>query len=372
MIKKILLFFPAAGALLLLLPAGADRFFNNGFSEAYFFLLPFLLAVFFTPFAARWGLKLKILDIPDARKIHLNPVPRTGGTVLFFAFLIAAGKIFYFPKEILGLLAGLIVVFLAEFLDDIKSNSAFLRLGAQAAAAVILITAGVYIRILPEFTGHIYIEYLLTVVWVTGIINAVNFLDGVDGLAAGLGIISGLSLFAIVYLAGQKELSLLLLAFTGALTGFIIFNFKPAKIFLGDSGASLIGFLLAGFSLIGIWGRPNSLPKQAIPLLVLAIPIFDMLYTTISRIKNGSVTTLKEWIEYTGRDHFHHRLMNIGIPDVATVLFLYGLNLIMGFLALALTCLQGKAALLPIILALLIFTAIVVYMRGKARKLAGK
>ncbi|MFH1074502.1 MAG: MraY family glycosyltransferase [Candidatus Firestonebacteria bacterium] len=363
MIKKILYFFAAAGALYLLMPFSGTWFYQNNLRGIYVLLLAFLLAVVFTPFAIKVALKFNILDIPNDRKIHSTPIPRIGGLAIFLAFLITVGRNYHFPKEVIGLLSGLVLVFSAEFLDDIKSNSAFLRLGAQVTAVIMLIISGVYITIIPAFPGSIFLNYLLTVFWVVGIINAVNFLDGVDGLAAGLGIVSGLSFFAVIYFSGQQELSYLLLAFLGACLGFLFFNFKPAKIFLGDSGSSTIGFLLASFSIIGVWDQDNVIIGSAMPILIMGIPIFDMIYTTVSRIKNGSVATLKEWIEFTGKDHFHHRLMHIGFSQKATVVFLYVLNLVLGLSALALTHASEKEAILLLFQAVLIFGIIVVLMR---------
>ena len=363
MIKKILYFLAAASAIYLLLPNSGTWFYVNNLRSIYVLLLSFLLAVIFTPLAIKAAFRFNILDLPNKRKIHSKPIPRIGGLAIFLAFLIAVARNYHFPKEVIGLLSGLVLVFSVEFLDDIKSNSAFLRLGAQVVAVVFLIISGVYITVIPEFPGSIFLNYLLTIFWVVGIINAVNFLDGVDGLAAGLGIVSGLSFFSIIYMSGQFELSYLLIAFIGACAGFIIFNFKPAKIFLGDSGSSTIGFLLASFSIIGVWDQKNALIGSAMPVLVMGIPIFDMLYTTVSRIKNGSVTTVKEWIEFTGKDHFHHRLMHMGFSQKATVFFLYVLNIIFGLSALALTRSSEKEAMILLVQAVLIFGIIVVLMR---------
>ena len=314
-------------------------------------LLAFLLAVLFTPLAIKAAFKFKILDIPNDRKLHSTPLPRLGGAALLLAFLIAAGtKIAYFPKELIGLLAGLALVFLAGFLDDLKSKSAAFRLCFQSAAVVVLIISGVHINILPAFPGALIINYLLTFLWVIGIINAVNYLDGVDGLAAGLGVISGLSIFVLVSFSGPAGLGYLILAFTGACAGFLIFNFKPAKIFLGDSGSSIIGYLLAVFSIFAVWNVKSSPSAgMAAPLLILGIPIFDMLYTTVNRIKNGSVSNIKEWLEFTGKDHIHHRLISSGISQKNTVIFFYGINLILGISAVLLP-IEPLLLLLPVIL----------------------
>lgn len=363
MIRKTVYAACVAAALYLLMPFGGTWFYLNNLRPGYVLLLSFLLAVIFTPLAIKMAFKYKILDIPGARKIHKKPIPRIGGLALFFAFLIAVLRNFHFPKEVVGLMAGTLIIFVAEFMDDIKSNSAFFRLGAQVAAVIVLIASGVYITVIPDFPGSTILDYLLTLFWVVGIINAVNFLDGVDGLATGLGIISGLCFFYIVYFTGQTQLSYLILAFIGTCLGFILFNFKPAKVFLGDSGSSLIGFLLASFAIIGVWNSKNAVIGSAMPILVLGIPIFDMIYTTISRILNGSVKSVKEWIEFTGKDHFHHRLMHIGFSERATVVFLYCLNITVGLSAIALIHSTEREAYLLLFQAVFIFFIIIVLMR---------
>ncbi len=363
MLKKIFYVFEAAAAFYLLLPAGSAWFYANNLRCVYVLCLAFLLAVLFAPLAIKIAVKYKLFDLPDARKIHLSPMPRIGGLAVFFAFLIAAVRTVHFPKELIGLFSGLTLVFIVEFLDDLKSNSAFLRLGTQVAAAIILIIAGVYIRVLPLFPGSVFLEHLLTVIWVVGIINAVNFLDGLDGLAAGLGVISGLSFFVIIYSSGQPELAYLILAFLGACLGFFMYNYRPAKIFLGDAGSTTIGFLLASFPLLGIWNTQNAVTGSVIPVLVLGLPIFDLLYTSVLRIGNGSVSTVKEWIEFTGKDHIHHRLLQAGLPQKQVLFFLYLLNLILCFSAIALVNASEEQAILLFFQACLLFGLIAVLMR---------
>lgn len=356
--------YAAAGvAALLLLPAAGTWFYLNNSRGTYVFLLAFSLVVAFTPAVIWFAYKMKILDLPDSRKIHANPIPRIGGLAIFLAFMITVFRNFRFPPEVIGLLSGALIIFIAGFADDIKSNSAFLRLGAQLAAVAALIYSGVYIKFVPIFKYSLLLDYLLTAFWVVGIVNAINFLDGIDGLAAGLGAISGLCFFIIVFLSGQKELAYLLMAFIGACCGFLVFNFRPAKIFMGDSGSSVIGFLLAGFSIIGVWNSHNRVIGAAMPILILGIPIFDMIYTTISRVINGSVKSVKEWLEFTGKDHFHHRLLNIGFSQRSGVIFLYALNLILGLSSVALLNTTEAVAYLLLVQAVFIFLIIVTLMR---------
>ncbi|MCX5776568.1 MAG: MraY family glycosyltransferase [Candidatus Firestonebacteria bacterium] len=369
MLKKILFISAGAAAFCLVTPPGAAFFFTRGLSGFYAFLLALLLTALFTPLAVKAALRFNLLDYPAARKIHTRPVPRTGGAAIFTAFLLASFVVCNFSKEVAGLLAGLAVVFFAGFHDDLKSNSAFYRLSAQVAASCILISAGVFIRIFSEFPGSLILNYLLTVFWVTGIINAVNFMDGLDGLAAGLGLISGAAIFAVVCGTNRPELSCLLLAFLGVCAGFLPFNFKPAKIFLGDAGSSVIGYLLAGFSVMGVWNTSSPVIGFILPVLVLSLPIFDMLLTTFSRIKNGSVSTVKEWLEFTGKDHFHHRLLNLGFSQKSAVFFLYGLNLILCLLAFAVSLISEREALLLFLGAVLLFSLLTSLIRA-GRKIA--
>ena len=180
----------------------------------------------------------------------------------------------------------------------------------------ILYKFGVWMSFLPDtWWGHVG-EVVITTPWVVGITNAFNFLDGMDGLATGSAGINAL-FFGLVALTDQPFVMLRSLALAGSCLGFLPWNFRknqPARIFLGDGGSNFLGFTLAGIGVIGNWGE-NSLVGLAVPILILGVPIFDTTLTTVVRIKRGQVRTFGEWLRFTGRDHFHYRLSDLGIGN---------------------------------------------------------
>jgi UDP-GlcNAc:undecaprenyl-phosphate GlcNAc-1-phosphate transferase len=174
------------------------------------------------------------------------------------------------------------------------------------------------------------LSILLSTLWLVGITNAFNFMDGIDGLASCMGAVCALLFLGLGWNSSQYSLSFMSAALAGACSGFLLINWHPAKVFLGDSGSTFIGFILGCLALYGSWATNDPVVAFSTPLLVLGIPIFDIVYTTISRIRNGSVTNVRQWLEYSGRDHFHHRLMHLGLGVEQTVGFIVLLNVCLG------------------------------------------
>jgi UDP-GlcNAc:undecaprenyl-phosphate GlcNAc-1-phosphate transferase len=349
--------------LFFLSPFGGTWFYLNNLRWLYILFLSFLLSNLLTPIVEKIGWKFKLLDYPSKRKIHKKPIPRVGGVAIFIAFIVTVFRNFRFPPEVLGVLIGATVLFLFEILDDIFNISAFVRLFGQILASIVLIVFGVSISLIPQIPGEKIIEYILTIIWVVGITNAMNFLDGVDGLSTGLTIISSVCFFIVAFSTKQVEFGYIVIALIGVSLGFLPYNFNPARIFLGDSGATLLGFLLASFAIVGTWNLANPVIGASIPILILGIPIFDMVYTTISRIRNHVIKNVKEWIEYTGKDHFHHRLLKIGLNQQQSVFFLYSLNFCLGIGAVVLrTAGGGLEGILLLLQAFIIFGIITTLM----------
>jgi UDP-GlcNAc:undecaprenyl-phosphate/decaprenyl-phosphate GlcNAc-1-phosphate transferase len=356
-----------SAVLLALLPTGgiSARAWELGLRWLYLLALSFSLSALLTPAAARLGLRFGVMDVPDARKAHARPTPRTGGWAVFLALAAALGRNWQFSSEMLGLFLGTAVIFVVGAIDDARGLSASKRLAAQLAASLIVVGFGLRVTFVPaHFPGEPVLEGFLTVLWLIGITNAVNFLDGVDGLAGALGAIGALFFLSLAWPTRQIHASFYAVSLAGACLGFLLYNWKPASIFLGDSGSTTIGFSLAGLSVMGSWASDNPVAALSTPLLVLAVPVFDMIYTTVSRVKNGQVRTVKEWIEFTGRDHFHHRLMNVGLSQTQTVWFILVVTLCLGLAALMLrgAATTGDAALM-LAQAFLIFIIITVLMR---------
>ncbi|MFH1367781.1 MAG: MraY family glycosyltransferase [Elusimicrobiota bacterium] len=297
----------------------------------YVLFLSFIFAQLLTPVAIRLAWFFKILDYPDARKLHGKPMPRIGGLAIFFAVIFATARNYQFSPELLGLVTGGSIIYILGFIDDIHPLPATPRLIIQMLACFAVIKGGIVITAIPSYWPFAeYLRIIVTVVWLIGIANAINFLDGVDGLISGMVAISALLFFFIAWPTRQSYLAYLVIAVAGACIGFLPYNWKPAKTFMGDAGATFLGFMVAGTAIMGSWAHKNPMVAISTPLLILGIPIFDMIYTTFSRIKNRRIHNFKQWLEYTGRDHFHHRLMHIGLSEKNTVLFIWMLNICLG------------------------------------------
>ena len=302
------------------------------------FMVPLLLSLLLTPLARSLGKKWGFMDIPAQRRIHTTPTPKTGGWAIFIAFIVSA-LVFTKPAgAILGLFIAASFIFVVEIWDDTRELPAFIKLSSQIIAAIIFISFGANVTIFAKtWWGHT-LNYTLTVLWLVGITNAVNFIDGMDGLAAGLCIIFAL-LFSIVFLQmGSFHMVPLCLVIIGVCLGFLPYNFRGeergATIFLGDTGSNVLGFILASFALLAEWSEMRLLPSLAAPLLIFAVVIYDMAYINVRRIVMGEVSTIRELLEYTGKDHLHHRLHYLLGSKTKTVLTIYMLAIALGMNAL--------------------------------------
>jgi len=347
--------------------------FLSGVPYRWLFLLlfSFLLAFLLTLVVRRSALKMKILDHPDERKIHKQPIPLLGGLAIFISYVITIFLNFSFSIELKGIIIGGTIILLIGLIDDIKHLPAKWKLVGQVVASSTLILFGVKLSFLPNVWWGYGGEVLLTIIWIVGITNAVNFFDGMDGLAAGLIAIGSLSFFIVAQITGQPYLAYLTIALAGSCLGFLKFNFKPASIFLGDTGSTFLGFTLAGIAIMGGWAERNPKVALSLPLLVLSIFIFDMVYITIARILRGAVRTIKEWIEYTGKDHLHHRLLTLGFNELQTVLLIYLIAACLGISGINLRASEDLRIYLEFIQAFFIFIIIVILMLA-GRKLARK
>ncbi|MDI6642013.1 MAG: MraY family glycosyltransferase [Elusimicrobiota bacterium] len=347
----------------LLQPKGGTWAYLLNVRWLYVFLVAFCISNFLTPVCIKLGYRFNLLDYPSERKTHKEPTPRIGGIAIYLAFIICIVRNLQFSKELSGLVIASSMIFFLSLIDDFHPLSATLRIIVQVAAALLAVKSGLTITFLPVgFPGEYFFEALITIIWFIGITNAVNFLDGIDGLVTSFGILCSLLFFLIALPTQQKFLVYLCIALIGACVGFIPYNWHRAKIFLGDSGSTFIGFLLGGFAVFGSWAEHNPIVALSTPLLILSIPIFDMIYTTISRIRNRRVKTVKEWLEYTARDHFHHRLMKLGLSVPKSVGFIILVNSCLGLGALIIRDVGTKGSILLLLQATGIFAIIVVLM----------
>jgi UDP-GlcNAc:undecaprenyl-phosphate GlcNAc-1-phosphate transferase len=361
-------FSSAVLALILFLPQVRGFFSEVGWRWVHILCLSFSLSFFMNPVFAWIAKKLNILDIPDARKLHKEATPLLGGAAVFVGFSIALLTNGIFSKPIVVILIASLILFGIGILDDIKEISAGLKLLTQLACSLLVMSSGIILRVLPTDLGIFATigNSFLTLFWIIGITNAMNFFDGMDGLAAGMGSVISFFLGVVAFQTGQPFLGWVAIAMLGGCLGFLPFNFrikKNAAIFLGDAGSVFIGFILACVAVYGDWAQGNPVVALVSPVLIFWILIFDMVHITVDRILTGKVKNFRQWIEYVGKDHLHHRLANVLGGRKQSVLFIYLLGLCLGTSAVVLRNARPTDAILLIIQACIMVVLITVLER---------
>jgi UDP-GlcNAc:undecaprenyl-phosphate/decaprenyl-phosphate GlcNAc-1-phosphate transferase len=342
---------------------------NNISNSVYLLVLSFLISYAAMPLLIAVSDKLRLVDHPDeARKHHANPTPVIGGLAIYVSFIITIFLNFHFSEELKAIVIASSFILFLGLADDIWGLSANIRLVCQVAASLYIILFGVHMTFVPAYLGGIYTEIVLTLLWLIGITNSMNFIDGMDGVASGSCIIYSAFFAVIAFVTKQDYFLFMALAIVGSCLGFFIFNFrkgKPALVFLGDSGATFLGFLLASFAILGEWG--NSIIDIVIPVLIMSVLIFDMTLTTVVRIYTGEVKSFSQWLHFTGRDHFHHRLADLGISKYQTTWLFFGVSISFGIEALAILFANVLVSLLILIHSALVFAiiGIILVLRNK-------
>ena len=320
-------------------------------------IFAFLVSFLVTPVVRRIALKAGVLDIPDNdRRIHKFPIAKMGGIAIavgFFAVLLLNfilkqfGIVKLLPpnQQLIGLVVGLLLIMVMGFLDDLFEIHSIIKFIFQFAAAGVVILSGTQISsftnpFMP--TGWITLDpivsIILTLIWIVGITNAINFIDGMDGLAGGVSAISLLSIFVISIIMGTPDMlrvSVLVVALAGAILGFLPYNINPAKIFMTDIGSNFIGFALAVISIQGAL-KSYAAVALAIPILAFGIPLFDVAFAIVRRVKH------KRKITDPDRGHLHHRLLDLGFSQKQVVFILYLVSAIMGGLAIVFIMFMNK------------------------------
>jgi UDP-GlcNAc:undecaprenyl-phosphate/decaprenyl-phosphate GlcNAc-1-phosphate transferase len=341
-------------------------FFSSGHLRAlYLAIFASAMAFLLTPVAMYLARVLGAIDQPAARKMHATPTPLMGGFAIFVAFTATIFINNLYTEEVKGVAIAATLVYLIGALDDIKPLSAKLRLVIQLTAVAIMIEYGVRVSFMPDSWWGDGLEILFTVVWMIGMTNAVNFLDGLDGLAAGTIMIYAAIFSFISFEMGQPYMRFLSIALMGSCLGFLPYNFRvrrPARIFLGDGGSNFLGFTVAAIGILGDWGTGSSSVDLIVPILIMGVPIFDTTLTTFLRIKYGQVRNFAEWIHFTGKDHFHHRLVEIGFSVRRSVVAIYLVSVILGIGAMVLRKSDGLDAVLLLVQAFILFTMIGYFM----------
>ena len=299
------------------------------------FLLAFITAFVITPYTIKLAKRVGAIDMPNDRRVNKKPIPRIGGIAIIAGFIVSViflvismkleNKLLFkdsnqYLEKLVGFFVGIVILGTMAYIDDIKSLKPWQKLIAQIVSATILYIFEVRIDAINGFIIHPVFSYILTVGWIVGITNAVNLIDGLDGLSSGTTLISCIFLLIIFATNGSSMISVILItALAGAITGFLPFNANPAKTFMGDVGSQFLGFSLAVISIFGI-AKTVTLVVLIAPVLVLGLPIFDTIFAIIRRIKKGK--SLKAVFQ-PDKGHLHHRLIAKGYTQKQAVICNY-------------------------------------------------
>jgi len=306
---------------------------TNHLEVLYGAALALVIVVLLTPAVGGMARMLGVVDRPGMRRLNRSPVPRLGGLALFFGIFVPALAFLPLGRETKGLLLGAAVATLVGAIDDFRGLVWWEKLGGQIAAAAIPTGFGIWVQ---NFTFPLvgvhqlpgWVGVPLTILWIVAIMNMVNFLDGLDGLAAGVCGISGFTFCLIALSLGRPEPAILAAIVFGACLGFLRHNFYPARIFMGDSGALLLGFTLGALAVQGLL-KTAAIATLLFPLLILAVPILDTSFVVAKRIKHG------EPIYGADRTHLHHRFLNIGFSQKRAALTMWAWCAVLAGAALA-------------------------------------
>ena len=342
-------------------------------------LIALAIAALVTPVVRRLAMQLGAVDAPGGRRVHAGEIPRLGGIALIVAFFGAlvslflldsslAGLFFQEPKRVIGLVVGGVMVATLGVADDLRGVRAWHKLAVQAMAATVVFYAGFRIEAisLPGLrTMQMGVFALpVTVLWIATVVNALNLIDGLDGLAAGIAFFAALTNFIVSLIHHDLMVMLLSAALAGAVLGFLLYNFNPATIFMGDSGSMFLGFVLATSALLGHSVKSSTSVAILAPLIALGVPIMDTLLAIVRRYLE------RRPIFSADRGHIHHRLLDLGLTHRRAVLSLYGLSML--FCAVAIVVALGSSweigsALIFCLVAMVGMVRVGGYMRRRSR-----
>ena len=324
-------------------------------------LAALVISFLMPPVVKTFAYKVGAVDVPkDARRMHKVPIPRLGGLAIFIGFMVSVlilGNV-RGNGQMQSILLGSVIIVVLGVVDDIMALPAMLKFVVQIAAALIPALNGVVIQAFSNpniFSDSLYwvlgpLSVPFTVLWIVGITNAVNLIDGLDGLANGVSAISATTMLVIALLASEGEVALVMAALVGACVGFMPYNLNPAKMFMGDTGATFLGYILATMSIQGLF-KFYAVISFAVPFLILGLPIFDTAFAFIRRIAHGQSPM------HADRGHIHHRLIDMGLNQKQAVATLYVISAMLGLSAVVLTT-GGEQKAMLFFLALCIVAAV--------------
>ncbi|MBC5732025.1 undecaprenyl/decaprenyl-phosphate alpha-N-acetylglucosaminyl 1-phosphate transferase [Pseudoflavonifractor sp. DSM 107456] len=341
----------------------------------------FLVALITTPIVKSLAQKWGAVDVPkDGRRMHDHPIPRMGGLAIFLGFLLSV--ILFIPfvqtdglgMQLQGMLLGAVIIVVLGILDDIYALPALPKLIVQIVAAVIAVCSGNVIETISNpniFSNDLYWELgwlsiPVTVIWIVAVTNAVNLIDGLDGLACGVSTISSMTVLVIALTVAEPTVAVLMACLAGGCIGFLPYNTNPAKIFMGDTGSTFLGYVLAVVSIQGLF-KYYTLISFVVPFLMLGLPIFDTCFAFIRRIAHGQSPM------HADRSHIHHRLIDMGLNQKQAVAVLYVISAILGLSAVVLTTIGSlRAMLLLFAMCIAGSMSIMLVLRGGEKKPGGE
>ncbi|NYF23879.1 glycosyltransferase family 4 protein [Sporosarcina sp. JAI121] len=287
-------------------------------------------SIILTPLVIKLAFRIGAVDRPNYRKVHGSIMPRIGGLAIFGAFLIGYAILLPKDEHAAGILVGALIIIIIGFLDDMLEITAKAKLAGQLAAAIIVVTwGGLHIEFINlPFIGQFDFGYLsipITIIWIIGITNAINLIDGLDGLAAGVSTIALISIAVMAMIMGNGFVVATAAILAASSLGFLLFNFHPAKIFMGDTGSLFLGFMISVLALLGF--KNVAVVSLIIPVIILGIPISDTFFAIVRRIR------MKQSITAPDKSHLHHCLLRTGFSHRQTVLIIYALAILFGVAA---------------------------------------
>lgn len=329
----------------------------------------FIISFAATPIVKAFAQKVGAMDVPgEARRVHDHPIPRMGGLAIFLGFLLSVLLFADITRQMQGILLGCVIIVATGAIDDIISLNAWVKLILQILAAIVAVLHGVEINVLANpavwsdkaylILGNLSIP--ITILWIVGITNSVNLIDGLDGLAVGVSTISSLTMLVIALLVSDGSVAVVLAALAGACIGFMPYNLNPAKIFMGDTGALLLGYVLATMSILGLF-KFYAVVSFAVPLLAVAVPLFDTVFAFCRRLFKGQSPM------HPDRGHFHHRLIDMGLSQKQAVAVLYSISAILGLAAVVITT-SGEIKALILILGFCLCAFLWAFVYGKLHR----
>lgn len=286
----------------------------------------FIASIIITPLVKKMAIKIGAVDRPNSRKVHTTIMPRLGGLAIYLSFII--GLLILQPESefAVPIIIGSVIIIITGILDDLFELSAKVKLAGQLAAALVVVLNGVQVQLINlPFGGVLEFGMLsipLTILWIVGITNAINLIDGLDGLAAGVSSIALITITGMAILMGNTYVTSVSLIVLGSTLGFLIYNFHPAKIFMGDTGALFLGYIISVLSLLGF--KNVAMVSLVVPIIILGVPISDTIFAIIRRLVN------KQPLSAADKSHLHHCLLRLGYSHRQTVLIIYGIAAFFG------------------------------------------